>query len=89
MVRRSSSPQTILFWASETKELEKLESIRQTMARDASVWVIRPRGSKAITESSVMAAGLSAGLVDVKVVRFSETHSALKFVIRLRDRGPG
>jgi hypothetical protein len=35
-----------------------------------------------------MAAGKAAGLVDVKVVRFSETHTAEKFVIpKSRRRG--
>jgi hypothetical protein len=33
-----------------------------------------------------MAAGKTAGLVDVKVVSFSETHTAEKFVIPRRDR---
>jgi hypothetical protein len=34
----------------------------------------------------VMAAGRTAGFVDVKVVAFSPTHSALKFVIPVKDR---
>ena len=37
-----------------------------------------------------MAAGKAAGLVDVKVVAFSATHTAEKFVIpvaKRRDRG--
>jgi hypothetical protein len=33
-----------------------------------------------------MTAGKAAGLVDVKVVRFSETHTAEKFVIPLKAR---
>jgi hypothetical protein len=33
-----------------------------------------------------MDAGKTAGLVDVKVVGFSSTHSALKFVIPVKDR---
>jgi len=33
-----------------------------------------------------MDAGKSAGLVDVKVVGFSPTHSALKFVTPVKDR---
>ena len=39
-----------------------------------------------IAESAVMAAGKAAGLVDVKVVRFSLTHTAEKFVIPLAKR---
>ena len=37
-----------------------------------------------------MAAGKAAGLVDVKVVKFSETHTAEKFVIPVaRRKSPG
>ena len=35
----------------------------------------------------VLRGGLAAGLVDVKVVRFSGTHTASKFVIRKAERG--
>jgi hypothetical protein len=48
--------------------------------------VIRPKGKAVITESDVMAAGKKAGLVDVKVVSFSETHTAEKFVIPVAKR---
>ena len=40
----------------------------------------------AINENDVRDAALEAGLVDVKVVSFSSTLSALKLVIRLVDR---
>jgi hypothetical protein len=33
-----------------------------------------------------MRGGLDAGLVDVKIAAFSETHTAMKFVFRLKDR---
>jgi hypothetical protein len=33
-----------------------------------------------------MKAGKTAGLVDVKVVRFSDTHTAEKYVIPVKDR---
>jgi hypothetical protein len=33
-----------------------------------------------------MVAGKAAGLVDVKVVSFSATHTAEKFVIPIKDR---
>jgi len=45
------------------------------------LWVVAPKGVKEITEADVLAGGRKAGLVDVKVVRFSETHTAHKFVI--------
>jgi hypothetical protein len=39
------------------------------------------KGQKSITETDVRSAGLQAGLVDIKVVSFSATHTALKFVV--------
>jgi hypothetical protein len=42
--------------------------------------------SPALTEAEVMAAGKEAGLVDVKVVSFSPTHTAEKFVIPVSAR---
>mgnify|MGYP006170174075 CR=1 FL=1 len=39
-----------------------------------------------VVEADVMAAGKAAGLVDVKVVRFSATHTAEKLVIPVTKR---
>jgi hypothetical protein len=47
---------------------------------------VRPKGRPEIGEAAVMAAGKAAGLVDVKVVSFSVTHTAEKFVIPAKDR---
>ena len=44
------------------------------------------QGSGAIGEGDVLSAGRAAGLKDVKVVRFSATHTALKFVIPISQR---
>src|SRR5579862_3738729 len=52
----------------------------------AGLWVIYPKGKKAITEVDVISAGRAAGLKDVKVVGFSATHTALKFVIPVDQR---
>jgi hypothetical protein len=42
------------------------------------VWA---KGRKELNENHVRDAALDAGLVDVKVARFSATHSALKLVV--------
>ena len=63
-----------------------LADLRDALAPAGALWVLRPKGCGAITESDVMAAGKAAGLVDVKVVRFSETHTAEKFVIPVSKR---
>ena len=64
------------------KTLEKLASKIQPAG---AVWVITPKKRPEIADTVVMKAGKAAGLVDVKVARFSETHTALKFVVP-RDR---
>jgi hypothetical protein len=56
------------------------------LKRNGAIRVVYPKGRKDITENDVRQAGLRAGLVDVKVARFSETHTALKFVIPVRRR---
>jgi hypothetical protein len=85
--RRLRKNSDILFYAANRRvDLARLGELRGALAPVGAIWVIRPKGGGAITESDVMAAGKAAGLVDVKVVRFSETHTAEKFVIPLVKR---
>jgi len=83
---RGKPAHAIFYGASGRQALEKLGSLAAVMQPDGALWVIRPKGLKTITESDTMAAGKRAGLVDVKVVSFSETHTAEKFVIPLARR---
>jgi hypothetical protein len=76
----------IFHGASRRDMLDRISELKRWLKPKGALWVIRPKGSKAITESQVMAAGKEAGLVDAKVVSFSETLTAEKFIIRLRDR---
>jgi hypothetical protein len=48
---------------------------------DGAIWAVWRKARKELTENHVREAALAAGLVDVKVARFSETHSALKLVV--------
>jgi hypothetical protein len=76
-----------IFLGAETKsQLDALPELRAALAPDGALWVIRPKGVNAITENDVMAAGKAARLVDTKVVRFSATHTAEKFVIPIAQR---
>ena len=83
-LRRGSD--MIFFAANVRADLDMLEDLRKALAPAGAVWVIRPKGVAAISESDVMAAAKTAGLVDVKVVRFSETHTAEKLVIPVAKR---
>lgn len=76
----------IFFGAVSAKELVRLAMLKTWMKPNGALWVIRPKGRPEISERAVMDAGKAAGLVDVKVVSFSETHTAEKFVIPLAAR---
>lgn len=66
--------------------LAPLRRLRAALAPAGGLWIIAPRGVAEITEADVLAAGRKAGLVDVKVVRFSDTHTAHKFMIPRKGR---
>jgi len=77
----------VIFLGVEKKgDLSRLEAIQGFMNRNGAIWVVAAKGSQEIREAEVLSAGKSAGLVDVKVVSFSETHTAHKFVIPLVKR---
>lgn len=76
-----------IFLAADSKEdFSALSKIAKAMAGAAALWIVYPKGQKHITENDVLGAGRKAGLKDVKVVGFSATHTALKFVIPLDKR---
>lgn len=79
-LRRDSD---IIFVAVERREeLDRMVGMIVSLAPDGALWVIRPKGSNAISEREVMDTGRAAGFVDVKVARLSDTHTAEKFVIK-------
>ncbi|HET8925170.1 MAG TPA: hypothetical protein VFN26_19465 [Candidatus Acidoferrum sp.] len=76
----------VFFAAGSKGDLAALPKIAKSMQGAAALWVVHPKGQKHITENDVLAAGRKSGLKDVKVVGFSSTHTALKFVIPLSNR---
>lgn len=77
------APQSdIIFLGADRRDtLAQLVPLQAALKRNGAIWVVRPRGIVAITEADVMREGKAAGLVDTKVVKFSETHTAEKLVI--------
>jgi hypothetical protein len=67
-------------------EVARLKTLREAIQPNGAVWVVWPKGRKAFREDDARNAGPAAGLVDVKVASFSETLSALKMVIPVKDR---
>jgi len=76
----------IFYGVSRGTELRRLEKLKIGLKPNGALWTIRPKGRAEVSEGAVMAAGKAAGLVDVKVVSFSATHTAEKFVIPLASR---
>jgi hypothetical protein len=77
----AGDPSWILLMTNEKRELEQLSSLTKSIRGAMALWLVYPKGQKAITEADVRSAGLKVGLVDVKVASFSSTHTAFKFVI--------
>ena len=85
----SGALDVIFYGASIASALEHAGArSRQLIKPDGAIWIVRPKGRPEITEAETMAAGKRAGLVDVKVVSFSDTHTAEKFVIPVAKRAP-
>ncbi|HKV24540.1 MAG TPA: hypothetical protein VJN93_08100 [Candidatus Acidoferrum sp.] len=76
----------IFLEAESRAELSRLAKLANSLKGAASLWVVYPKGRKDITENDVLTAGRKGGLKDVKVVGFSATHTALKFVLPLDKR---
>jgi hypothetical protein len=71
----------IFVQADANADLARIASLEPSIARNGAIWVVAPKGRSDIREADVLDAGRAAGLVDTKVVRFSDTHTAHKFVI--------
>ncbi len=76
----------IFLGVDDTADMGRMASLRAQIKPSGAVWVVFRKGRSEFSENDVLRLGLESGLVDVKVVRFSDTHTALKFVIRKADR---
>jgi hypothetical protein len=82
----ASAAEVIFFAAAASKDLSQVAKLAKGLKGAAALWIVYPKGQKEITENDVIAAGRKTGLKDVKVVGFSPTHTALKFVIPVENR---
>jgi hypothetical protein len=84
--RPRESSDLIIFGATAKKALDKLTALRGSIVPAGAIWVVWPKGRKELREDDVRNAAIAQGLVDVKVMSFSETLSALKLVIPVHSR---
>jgi hypothetical protein len=83
---RIAGADLIFFSAEDARDLAHLKSLGKSIQKNGAIWVVYPKGQTHIREVDVIGAGKSAGLVDNKVCKFSDTHTALRFVIPLANR---
>jgi hypothetical protein len=77
----------IFFAADSVAELARLASLKIALKPDGAIWVVSLKGKAArIKDVDVIAAAQAAGLVDNKVVGFSDTHTSLRLVIPVDKR---
>jgi hypothetical protein len=70
----------VFYAAADRADLSRVAKLATGIAAGAALWIVYPKGVATIREVEVIAAGRAAGLKDVKVARFSEKLTALKFV---------
>ncbi len=60
--------------------------------QDGGLWIAWPKRASGVptdlNENVIRELGLATGMVDNKVCAIDETWSALRFVVRLKDRRP-
>jgi len=66
--------------------LSIVKKARKAVGDGLALWIAYPKGLKVLSEDHVRGAAIEAGLVDVKVARFSVARSALKLVVRKSER---
>jgi hypothetical protein len=66
--------------AAKSADLARIAKLKANLETGGALWLVYPKGVSHIKEIEVIQAGRAAGMKDVKVARFSSTHTALKFV---------
>jgi hypothetical protein len=81
----------VFLGADSVDELGRLPKLRARLRPDGAIWVVSRKGRTAtLRDVDVIEAAIAAGLVDNKVVSFSDTHTSQRLVIprRLRPAAP-
>jgi hypothetical protein len=80
-VVKGPSATVLVFFAARTAAgLRRVPDLAAMLPPKGALWIVYPKCVSAIREIEVIHAGREAGLKDIKVVRFSASHTALKFV---------
>jgi hypothetical protein len=86
----AAGPADVVVWGlDEAADLARIPALVEWIHPAGALWAVWAKGRQELNENHVREAALDAGLVDVKVARFSATHSALKLVVPKAKRVPG
>jgi hypothetical protein len=70
------------------RDIARIARAAAHLRPNGALWVFHPKGRGARPNAGeVRAAGLAAGLVDNKICAYTDSHTALRFVIPLAHRG--
>ncbi len=88
VIGRPRSKCDLVFMGARTfADLRRLNEVKKWIEPNGAIWVVRPKGGRSeLRDTDLIDAGLAAGLVDNKIASYSDTHGAMRFVYRLRDR---
>src|SRR6266849_1005528 len=88
VTRKPRSKVDLVFVGAQVSaDLRRLVELKSWIEPNGAIWMVRPKGGRSeLRDTDLIDAGLAAGLVDNKIASFSETHGAMRFVFRLRDR---
>ena len=87
-IGRPKKDTNLIFLAAETMdELMRIGRLQQSLRPNGAIWVVSRKGkARTISDVDVIDAAKAVGLVDNKVVSFSETHTAIRLVIPVARR---
>lgn len=80
----------LLFYAADSaQDLARIDALIPMLSEKGALWIVSHKGKAAtVVDVEVMAAAKAHGLVDNKVVAFSPTLTALRFVRRKAEAAP-
>jgi len=79
--RLSAGLDIIIAGFDKAADLNKLERYYRYLTKDGAIWAVIPKGSREMPSSALFEVGRHVGLTDNKVAKFSDIHTAYRFVI--------
>jgi hypothetical protein len=68
------------------KQLDRIDRAAKSMKDDGAIWVVHPKGTAGVADTTIFARAKSLGLTYTKVARVSDTHTAEKLVRPVASR---